>query len=324
MKGRCWSLLFIIFSILSITLLGCQKKIDVPKKEHMMLITYLKEPSVSFYDIQSEMILKNEKLDFVIQTMEKLSDELLLFTKYKEDGLFILNLHTGKVVKVANVGKGITTMLSSPELNLCFLADTKRNKVYFFDMKKKQITSSVDVEDSPASFALNAKDKELFVATLNHASISKISIGNQKVISSFNIIERPSSLFFDGKDIWVAAHGPFDQLNDHLYVYDADTGKNVKKIKVGSMPVKFYQGKSDKFLYVICHGSNEVYKINIKNGIVDTPLEVSENPNFITGSKDEIYVTNLDGNSLSVIDQKSFQLKKQIQLNNGPYMMYLR
>ncbi|MGE8203597.1 YncE family protein [Heyndrickxia sp. NPDC080065] len=303
---------------------GCENKIDIPSNKNMMLITSLKEPYLSFYDISKNKIIKSEKLGFVIKTMGKLSDDVVLFTKENEDGLFTLNLHTGKVNKVDKIGQGISMILPAPELHLCFLSDTEKNQIYFFDTKKMKITSKVTVGNSPVSLALDMEKGELFVADLKNASISTISIEKQKVIRSFPVIERPSSLFFDGNNIWVAAHGPYGKLNNHLYVYDKETGKKVKTIKVGLMPVGFFHPSSSQNLYVICHGSNEVYQVNMKTGSVNNPIEVSENPYFITGHGEKIYVSSLDGNTLSIINQNSFRLEEQIQLKDGPYIIYVR
>lgn len=327
-KGMSFSIfkkLYFIFPliVLSLFLSSCQNKLDIPPIKNMMMITYLKEPYLSFFNMKSKKIIKNEKLDFVIKTMEKLSDDIVLFTKENEKGLFTLHLHNGKISKVENVGKGISMILPAPQLDLVFLADAKKNQIYFFDTKKMKITAKVAVGNSPVSIALDMENKNLFVANLKDASISTISIEKQKLIATFPVIEQPSALFFDGEHLWVAAHGPYGKLNKHLYVYDK-TGKNVKKLKVGLMPVGFYHHPSSPFLYVICHGSNEVFQINMKTGAISDPIEVSENPNYITGDGEKIYVSSLDGNTLNIINQKNFQLEGQVQLKNGPYIMYLR
>lgn len=316
--------LLCLLSVLCLLLGSCQNRIDIPSNKNMLMITYLKEPSLTFYNTSSNKIIKNEKLGFVIKTMERLSDDIVLFTKENEDGLFTLDLHTGKIEKIERVGKGISMILPAPELHLCFLADTEKNQIYFFDTKKMKITSKITVGNSPVSLALDKEKKELFVANLKNASISKISIRKQKVIRSFPVIERPSALFFDGENIWVAAHGPYGELNKNLYVYDKSTGKNVKKIKIGLMPVGFFHPESSSNLYVICHGSNEVYEVNMKTGTVNHPIEVNENPYFINGHGGKIYVSSLDGNTLNIINQKTFRLEEQIPLKDGPYIIHVR
>lgn len=319
-----YKFILLIMVTISIFLEGCQNHLVIPQNKNILLITHYKKPQISFYDLKSEKVIETKNTGFTIKTIGRLSDNRFLFTKVNEDGLFILNMKTGKVTKMSEIGKGISTIVPVPELHLCFLADSETNQIYYYDMRKNRITNKVSTGNSPISIAVDMEKELLYVANVKSASISTISIPDHKVINSYKVVDRPSAIFFDGSAIWVAAHGPYGKLNNELFIYDATTGKEIKKLKVGLMPVGFFHSNSNSFLYVICHGSNEVYQINLKNDSIKPPIAVSENPYYINGDKNNIYVTSLDGNTLSIINQQSFTLKKQIPVQDGPYIIYPR
>lgn len=314
----------ISFIICFILLASCSKEeISVPPSmNNILIVSNLKKPEISFVDLQKG---KSEvsKLNFRITAMEKINQDTIILAGDLEDSLYRLQLKDGELTKLKNTGKGVNDLLYRPKDHLLFFSNGKKNKVGFYDVEKDTVIAEVSTDKFPTSMAVNDKKNLLYVVNVKAASLSVIDIGSKKVISHFPIVTRPNGIFFDGNYVWIGGHGPYGSLNENIYIYDPDTGKEVDRVKVGVMPVDFYGDDSSAYVYAICHGSSSVYRINIKNRSVSEPLEVGANPYDIIGDKQRIYVSSLDGDSLAIIDRTTFTINREIRLKNGPHMMIL-
>ncbi|MCM3570536.1 YncE family protein [Neobacillus mesonae] len=313
-------------SILLILLLlsGCQaEKLSVPPSmKDTLIVSNLKKPEISFVDLQKGKLTAGE-LSFRITSMEKINRDTIILAGENEDSLYRLQLKDGTLTKLSQTGKGINELLYRPKDHLLFFSNGSKNTVGFYDVQKDKVKAEVKTGEFPASMALNEKKNLLYVVNVKGGSLSIINIKTKKEISQFPIVERPKGIFFDGKYIWAGGHGPYGSLNDNIYVYDPETGEEVDHIKAGEMPVGFYGDHSSPYVYAICHGSSSVYRIDRKKRTVSKPLKVGANPYDIIGDKKRIYVTSLDGDSLSIIARDDFTITKQIRLENGPHMMIL-
>lgn len=89
------------------------------------------------------------------------------------------------------------------------------------------------------------------------------------------------------------------------------------------MPVAFFPEKNSSTLYVLCHGDHTLYKVDTKTNKQLASVETGQNPNYITADTSSIYVSNLDDNSVSIIDKHSFIMKNQLNVPSGPYAIVL-
>lgn len=145
----------------------------------------------------------------------------------------------------------------------------------------------------------------------------------RKKIRTISVLERPSGIHFDGHSIWVGGHGKPGTLNKSIFAYDPKTGKKQREIKLGVMPVAFFSEKNSSTLYVLCHGDHTLYKVNTEKNKLLSSVETGQNPNYITADSSSIYVSNLDDNSVSVIDKHTFMLKNRLNIPAGPYAIML-
>ncbi|WP_286230875.1 YncE family protein [Neobacillus mesonae] len=312
------------FLLILFLLAGCQtEKISVPPSmKDTLIVSNLKKQEISFVDLQTGKITASD-LSFRITSMEKINPNTIILAGENKDSLYRLQLKEGTLTKSAQTGKGVNEMLYRQKDHLLFWSNGIKNTVGFYDVQKDKVIAEINTDKFPVSMALNESKNLLYVVNVKGASLSVIDIKTKKEITHFPIVERPKGIFFDGKYVWVGGHGPYGSLNENIYVYDPETGKEVDRVKVGVMPVDFYGDTSSPYVYAICHGSSSVYKIDSKNRSVSKPLKVGANPYDIIGDKHRIYVTSLDGDSLAIIDRTAFTKSKQIRLNNGPHMMIL-
>lgn len=310
--------------LIFILLAGCQpEKIAVPRSmKDILMVSNLKKPELSFVDLQTGKLTASD-LNFRITSMVKVDRDTIILAGENEDSLYRLQLKQGNLTKLVQTGRGINELLYRLKDHLLYFSNGTKNTVGFYDVRKNKVITEINTDKFPGSMALNEKKNLLYVVNVKGASLSIIDISTKREVAQFPIVERPKGIFFDGKYVWVGGHGPYGSLNENVYIYDPETGKEVDRIKVGVMPVDFYRDDGSADVYVICHGSSSVYKIDINNRSVSKPLQVEANPYDIIGDKQRIYVTSLDGDSLAIIDRSTFTKLKQIRLNNGPHMMIL-
>lgn len=312
------------FLLILLLLAGCQsEKIPVPSSmKDVLIISNLKKSEISFVNLQKERLTASN-LNFRITSMEKINHDTIILAGENEDSLYRLQLKDGTMTKLEKIGKGVNEMLYRSKDHLLLFSNGINNTVGFYDVQNNKLMAKVNTDKFPVSMAFNNKKNLLYVVNVKGASLSVIDLSSKKEISQFPIVERPKGIFFDGKYVWVGGHGPYGSLNENIYVYDPETGKEAAREKVGEMPVDFYGDGSSPYVYVICHGSSSVYRVDIKSRLVSKPLEVGANPYDIIGDKERIFVTSLDGDSLAIINRATFTINKQIRLKNGPHMMIL-
>ncbi len=125
------------------------------------------------------------------------------------------------------------------------------------------------------------------------------------------------------KKLWIGGHGSFGKLNSQVHSYDLETGEPGSTVDVGLMPIAIYSDDESPFLYALCHGNHSLYQIDKRTDEVIASLEVGENPNAINGNDEQLFVTNLDGDSVSIINRSSFEIVNELKVPPGPYAIIL-
>ncbi|WP_456272191.1 hypothetical protein [Bacillus sp. AK031] len=316
--------IFFCSALLCLLLTGCKtKEIAVPPSlDGQLMVSHLKEPALSFVNLQDHKITEGN-LDFRITAMQKTGPSRVIIAGENEKYLFELDLKDGSYKELVDAGTGINDLLYIPERQLLIFSNGEENTVGVFDLMQEKIIAEVPVGTLPISMAYNPDQETVFVVNAKGPSLSVIDLEAMKMEKEFQIAERPNGIYYDGEYVWIGGHGEYGTLNKEVYVYDPGSGKEVDRVETGVMPVDFYGDVSNPYFYVVCHGSSSVYQINKQTREVSSPIEVGSNPYDIIGDSKRIYVSSIDGNSLTVINQSTFEIEESIPLENGPHLMIL-
>ncbi|KAB8138194.1 YncE family protein [Gracilibacillus oryzae] len=319
MKNYCF-----ILVMLAVFLTGCgNQKILLPDHvDETVMISHLKKPLLSFVHLDSYEIDSSE-LEYRITAMEKINHNHVILSGEEQEAVQKLNMEDGSVTELFETGKGVNGLLFQSENNRLYYSNGQEDKVGVVSLDNGELEAEISVGKLPIAMAIDPVSQLLYVVNSESSSISAVDLESHEEINTFSIINRPNGLFFDGKYLWVGGHGDYGTLNEYVYIYDPVTGKEVDRIKVGLMPVVLYHHPNDSNVHVICHGSSTVYSINIENRTITNKVEVDANPYAVTGDKQNLYVTSMDGNSLSIINKSTFQIEKKVSLADGPYQMIL-
>ncbi|MBU8969296.1 YncE family protein [Bacillus altitudinis] len=315
----------ICLSALLFFLAGCGKdqQFTPPgSSQSIAVISQLKKASFSIVDLQKNKIVSSVDLKHTLTDLVHINKDVIIASSKEGQSLIEINLKKGTATDYMDVNKGLTSLAYDADTNTLLVTDSEKNVVYFIDTVHKKIKATVKTGTLPSSMALSSSGT-LFVLNAKSHSVSVIDIEKKKKIRTISVLERPSGIHFDGHSIWVGGHGKPGTLNKSIFAYDPKTGKKQREIKLGVMPVAFFSEKNSSTLYVLCHGDHTLYKVNTEKNKLLSSVETGQNPNYITADSSSIYVSNLDDNSVSVIDKHTFMLKNRLNIPAGPYAIML-
>ncbi|WP_026674018.1 YncE family protein [Alkalihalobacterium bogoriense] len=318
---RCCLQAFLLGIILF--LVGCHTtNFETPDtNEPLIMVAHVKEETMTFLDSEQGEVLLAENSHFPITEMLDIGDEKVVATSQSESSLLLYDIGKGKVTPFLKMNKGLTALEYDFSSKSLYVTDISNNLVHLIDMNHEKLVQSMEVGTFPTD--LEFGNEKLFVLSAEENVVTVTDLKLETVFQTIPVLERPSGMYFDGEIIWVGGHGPFGQLNKKIYGYDPKTGNVVGEIEVGLMPIDFFGVKDAPYFYVLCHGNHHVYKVEKKKKEVRASLEVGLNPNFITGNSELLYVSNLDGDSISIINKEAFERIEDVPVSAGPYAILL-
>lgn len=99
--------------------------------------------------------------------------------------------------------------------------------------------------------------------------------------------------------------------------------KNVYINGTGIGPHDIKLGRTKDVIYSVNSFHNSIFKININDKKIEDIVYVGSSPSHIVISKNQIFVTNSDSNSVSVIDRDSFDLIANLPVGEKPHDLKL-
>jgi YVTN family beta-propeller protein len=308
---------------LLLILSACKESIiDIPVPEEgssSIFVSHLKEPAVSTVNIEDGHI-EMKTITFSLSSIAEIKHNQLIAVAKTQPDLYKINFNTEQISPLFKVGEGLVDIAYNPENNLLYACNAEQNKVQIVDMEKKKVIKELPVGEYPVKLQLD--DGLLFVLTSGSGEVYVIDTKNQEVQSSFQVSPRPEGLFFDGNYLWVGGHGASGELNDKIYAYDPKTGHEVASVKTGLMPVHFYQDEKNSLLYVLNHGDHSLVSVNTETMKVEEKVFAGDNPSYMVGDKNYIYISSLDGDEIIQVNKENMKITKSFSVSSGPYLLY--
>ncbi|WP_062049825.1 YncE family protein [Bacillus sp. JCM 19034] len=312
----------IIFSLCVFLLLGCHvERIEVPESNSSyLLVAHVKEEMLSFIDIHTNELYIEGTSPVSITDLAYVGNGKVLLTSESEASVMELDLQEGTLSPFIELNQGLTALLYDKQ-DWFYVADTINHTIHRVSISDQKVIGDIDIGAYPVD--LEHGVNELFVLSGDEHKVTVVDKELQQSLMTFSVVERPAGMYFDGERLWVGGHGPYGDLNQMIYAYDPESGELLETLEVGLMPIAFYADETSPNLYVLCHGEHAIYQIDqIANEVVDV-LPVGQNPNQVIGNKEHLYVSNLDGDSITVIERDSFEVVAELPVAAGPYAMVL-
>lgn len=316
--------LVLLILTVAIGIFGCSnnQQLALPLlDENNVLVTHMKEPTLSVIDLQRNQVIHQETFEFIVHAIAQTdSDRLAVANKFGSN-IVVLDLHSKKKRDLNVEVYSVSDLLYDDERRLLFATEAEKNRVAVIDMEQGKIKQTIQVGHYPQKMTL--VDQLLYVLNGESATVDVIDMNRFEVVQSFSVLEHPTDLVVVGDAVWVGGHGPYGQLNEHVYIYERSSGQLIDKVRAGLMPVAFYYDDESRCLYALSHGSNEMHWIDVETYTVEGMMITSDNPYYVTGDDRYIYVTTLDGNEMIVFDRQRRDIVEKYSLQSGPFGIVL-
>ncbi|MCM2674121.1 YncE family protein [Alkalicoccobacillus plakortidis] len=242
-------------------LTGCnEQSIEVPESgEPMLLITHVKEPTLSFFDTNSDEDVGSTTLPYTMTDMTYISDQTMVGLNSNEQSILEIDLEQEVARPFMELESGMTNLTYDTNSDQLFLSSNSSHEVHVVDVSSKEELTPITVDSIPNELSLNDQGL-LFVLMTDTNEVSMIDIQRGEVVRTFPVNDTPVGMHFDGQWLWVGGHGSNTELNRSVYAYDPQTGENVMTVDVGLMPIAMVGSENSEELFVLCHGDHSLYK----------------------------------------------------------------
>jgi DNA-binding beta-propeller fold protein YncE len=309
--------------IMIMTLSGCTSSdIGLPKvknEDSVLYISHLKENAITALDLSTG---SEEKVSLPIRfsAIVEIKSGVYVASVKEEEDLYVINTNENKVSPYMEIDAGILELTYDQKNGLLYTSNGKKNQIQVIDVEKKEIIDEVSVGDYPSKMV--HQGQRLYVLAAGSGEVYVMDTSTHKITNFFSVNERPEGLHSDGKYIWTGGHGASGEMNENVFAYDPETGKEVKSVATGLMPIQITQVNENSSIYVLSHGDHSLTKFNEDTYEVEKKITVGDNPSYMIADGTNLYVSSLDGDEILVLDQDSLDVVNKYAITNGPYLLF--
>lgn len=220
--------------------------------------------------------------------------------------------------------------------NVYVTDDSSPGYVYVIDGTTYSLISAIPVGDSPNQIVYHPLKNRMYVTNGNSQSVSVIDCSTNTVIKTITVGPQPTGIAYNSinQNIYVANSGQYANSKT-VSVIDSSVNIEIKKILLNDYPWRIAFDSNNGYLYVTLTATNSIAVID---GATDTvkktlpmpifpaypgspypnspgaPWSVAFNPfnNFV-------YVTYLNSEYVTGIDDTTDTVTKTIKVGSGPY-----
>ena len=260
--------------------------------------------SVSVVDLATNTILLNMIVDGTLHNIELSEDQLTLYimTTNRDSGtIFMLNTTNNEIIREVSTEASVQDIATVNDT--LYMSDETGGKVLLTNVNGTLI-NEIDVGSRPQFMEVRPDGQVLYVTRLG-GPISVVDLEQNVVIKEIDSGSMPHRLSFtnDGSRLFVVNAG-----SDTLSVIDSHKHEIIKTIPVGDNPQYVALNPDETLAYVTNKDSNTVSIVDTQVIEVVNEIAVGNGPYgiaFSADSGDLLYVSNMRGNDLSIINTTS-------------------
>jgi YVTN family beta-propeller protein len=307
----------------AISAFGSTGSLTADSLSGVMYVQNSNSNSISVIDLATNAILRNITVDGTPHNIKLSEDQLTLYilTSNRDSGtIFMLNTTSNELMKEI-----IPTEVSVQDIAIfndtMYASDVLGGKVLVMNVNGT-IIDEIDVGSRPQSMEVRPDGQVLYVTRLG-GPISVVDLEQKIVIKEIDSASMPHRLSFtnEGAVLFVVNTG-----SDTLSVIDSRKHEVIKTIPVGDSPGYVALNPDETLAYVTNMESNTVSILDADKVVNEIP--VGNGPYGIAFSADGgdlVYVSNMRGNDVSVINTTSNNVTATISSGGtGPHQMVAR
>lgn len=316
-------LCFILITISMFTLVGCQMKpfVPIPKEKTVIMTVNVFDSSLSFIDVEREETFATWSLPFPVERATLFDDDFLLLYGKTIPHIYVYQLSTGKKIDTWNVESGVSDVKVATDRMEVYATIPKTNELLVLS-PKGEIEAKQFVGENPESIIID--DERLLVLTYGDDHVTVVNRKTKQVVKRWKSTERAidGAITSNGSELWIGGHGRGANMTEHISIFDVASGELLEQIYAPVMPVIFE--RHDPYMYVLSHGSNKLYKIELQSRNIVAFADVGANPFAIVSYDGKLYVAGYDSNDVTIVSSQDLTIVKNVAVGDGPINIIVR
>lgn len=238
----------------------------------------------------------------------------------KADGIGVVDLDQGKLVKVLTSGPDPEQLAVSPDGAHVYIANEDGAKLSVVDVNTGEIAESFNIGEEPEGVSIEPHNGRVWVTSEEDGAVYVIDVAGHKVVKPVKVGPRPRSVAFlpDGSRAYVPSEN-----GATLSMIDVKKLATVKTINLGTgmRPMGTVVSSDGAHLYVTTGRSKMLLILDTAKNDVVGSIEAGPRPWGIALSADgsTAYTANGPSNDISVIDLANKAVTKKIAVGTGPW-----
>jgi len=250
-------------------------------------------------------------------------------TEESADQIIVIDPLTDKIVKRIPIATDshLAHIIISPNSKKSYATSQEKGLVYTIDTETFVVDKIIDIgkQSGPHGLRLSPDGKKAFIALLDGKALAVLDLETTKVQKyPFESGAVQTAVTPDGRFAFVSLYA-----TKQIGQLEIATGK-IDKIDLPAEakgPVQLYPTSDSRFVYVADQGyyfdqltSDKVYRIAVKNGVVDQTIIVGTAPHGVVVDSNGkfVYVTNLLSDDISIIDVEKGKETARLPVGDMP------
>lgn len=271
--------------------------------------------------------------------MEEGHTSLFVSTAYADEGhgemkmdlgdqVIVIDPQEDTIIKRIPLGSGqhLAHVVFTPDGSTALIAAQETSKLYKVDTSNfLQTGISLPEGSGPHGMRLSPDGKTAYVAFMDGKGLGIVDLANGTTeVKPLNGSVVQTAVTSDGK--YVAA-SVYETRSVALYDTALESVTYVALPEGSEGPVQLYPTSDSRYVYIADQGvlqnrpaNNKLYKLDLQTKAITESITVGKAPHGVVINDDysKAYVTNLEGNTVSVVDTKTGKEITQISVGSKP------
>ena len=247
----------------------------------------------------------------------------------KNDEVIVIDPGTDSIIKRIEIAPELhlSHVAITPDNSYAIVASQEKGVIYKINANTFTIENEIETVKggAPHGLRISPDGKTAYIAMLNGKSLGILDLGSFKIsYISLNGSAVQVGVTLDGK---YAMASVYDAKSLAVYNIGNKVVKYVKLPEASKGPVQIYPTPDSRYVYVADQGyyfnqpnGKVIYKIDLEKMEIVKEIESGIAPHGVVVSKDGkfVYITNILGGDVSVIDALSDKKINSINVGNKP------
>ena len=250
----------------------------------------------------------------------------LWVTNLLSNNVYVYSTLNNKLINIINVGNDPNCIVFDKNGKIAYVANSESDTISVINVYTEDIKKTITLTwKAGLNYIVLSPNNKYLYATISGSGISNVAIikrNSGKVIKTISVGNTWSSNL---NSIALNSSGTMLYVTDRrkigrVYVINTHTNKEVRSIRVGRYPDFALVNPSNKEIYVINHGSNNISVISPLSFKIVKTLNVVSSPSSIVFSQNgsQAWVTDRRINEVSVINTVTDKIVQRINVGSQP------